>query len=236
MERPPSKKTSRELVEKVVEGGVSMVPIAGGPMAVAFAYAVGRAHNRRMQTWLESLADAVNDMQTRGDGVDLDALAEDERFIDAVVSATRAAQATHDEDKLAALRNGVLNTLGPKAPTEDEQLRFFRFVEQFSPAHLRLLDFLHDPGAFFDRAGITRPNYGMGGRSTLLEDGMPELRGQRDWYDLLFGDLSTAGLTNGTLHVTQTGASLWLSATSLLGDRFLTFICDPRGPVEPTEP
>lgn len=40
MERPPSKKTSRELVEKVVEGGVSMVPIAGGPMAVAFAYAV----------------------------------------------------------------------------------------------------------------------------------------------------------------------------------------------------
>jgi hypothetical protein len=159
--------------------------------------AVGRAHNRRMQTWLESLADAVNDMQTREDG------AEDERFIDAVVSATRAAQATHDEDKLTALRNGVLNTLGPKAPpTEDEQLRFFRFVEQFSPAHLRLLDFLHDPGAFFDRAGITRPNYSMGGRSTLLEDGMPELRGQRDWYDLLFGDLSTAGLTSGALHVT----------------------------------
>jgi hypothetical protein len=227
MEKPPSKKASRELVEKVVEAGVSMIPVAGGPAAVAFAYAVGQAHNRRMQVWLENLADVVADLQTREGGIDFDTLAEDDRFIDAVVSATRAAQATHDEEKLTALRNGVLNTLGPNAPTEDEQLRFFRFVEQFSPAHLRLLRFLHDPGAFFDKAGITRPDYGIGGRGTLLEDAMPELRGQREWYDLLFQDLLTAGLTNGALHGMQTGASLWQPSTSPLGDRFLTFVSEP---------
>lgn len=157
IEKPPSKKTSREFVEKVVEGGVSMIPIAGGPAAVAFAYAVGQAHNRRMQVWLENLADTVADLQTRESGIDFETLAEDDRFIDAVVSATRAAQATHDEEKLTALRNGGLNTLGPNAPTEDEQLRFFRFVEQFSPAHLRLLHFLHDPGAVFDKAESPGP-------------------------------------------------------------------------------
>jgi hypothetical protein len=227
MERPPSKNASRELVEKVVEGGVSMIPIAGGPAAVAFAYAVGQAHNRRMQVWLEDLANAVSELQTSDGGIDFDTLAEDDRFIDAVVSATRAAQATHDEEKLTALRNGVLNTLGPNAPTGDEQLRFFRFVDDFSPAHLRLLHFLHDPGAIFDKSGITRPDYTMGGRGTLLEEGMPEFRGQREWYDLLFQDLSTAGLTNGALHVTQTGASLWQPATSPIGGRFLTFLNEP---------
>ena len=230
MEKPPSKKASRELVEKVVEGGVSMIPIAGGPAAVAFAYAVGQAHNRRMQSWLASLADAVSDLQTSQGGLNINTLAEDDRFIDAVVSATRAAQATHDEDKLAALRNGVLNTLGPNAPTDDEQLRFFRFVEQLSPAHLRLLHYLHDPGAVFDKAGITRPNYISGGRGTLLEDGMPEFHGQREWYDLLFQDLSTAGLTNGSLKGMQSGASLWQPATSPLGDRFLTFVSEPSEP------
>jgi hypothetical protein len=230
MERPPAKKASRELLEKVVEGGVSMIPIAGGPVAVAFAYAIGRAHGRRMQSWLENLADDVAELQTREGGLDFDTLAEDDRFIDAVVSATRAAQATHDEDKLTALRNGVLNTLGPHAPTDDEQLRFFRFVEQFSPVHLRVLNFLHDPGAFFDKVGITRPEYGMGSRGRLLEDAMPELRGQHDWYDLLFSDLSTAGLTNGSLQGMQSGASLWQPATSPLGDRFLTFVSEPSEP------
>jgi hypothetical protein len=68
------------------------------------------------------------------------------------------------------------------------------------------------------------------------DTGSDTLDGQRDWYDLLFGDLSTAGLTSGALHVTQTGASLWLSATSPLGDRFLRFVCDPRAPVEAIEP
>lgn len=227
MEKPPFKKASRELVEKVVEAGVSMIPIAGGPAAVAFAYAVGQAHNRRMQSWLESLADAVAELQTSDVDLNINTLAEDDRFIDAVVSATRAAQATHDEKKLTALRNGVLNTLGPNAPTEDEQLRFFRFVEDFSPAHLRLLQFLHDPAAIFDTAEITRPNYISGGRSTLLEDGMPEFHGQREWYDLLFQDLSTAGLTNGSLHGMQSGASLWQPATSPLGGRFLTFVSEP---------
>ena len=235
MERPPSKKASRELLEKVVEGGVSMIPIAGGPVAVAFAYAVGQAHNRRMQVWLENLADVVADLQTRLGGIDFDTLAEDERFIDAVVSATRAAQATHDEEKLTALRNGVLNTLGPNAPTEDEQLRFFRFVEQFSPAHLRLLRFFHDPGAGFDAAGITRPGYLAGGRATLLEDGMPEFRDKREWSALLFGDLYTAGLTNGALGDMQSGESLWLSATSPLGDRFLAFVSNPPGTVDGLE-
>lgn len=236
MERPPTKKASRELLEKVVEGGVSMIPIAGGPVAVTFAYAIGRAHGRRMQLWLENLADDVAELQTREGGLDFDTLAEDDRFIDAVVSTTRAAQATHDEDKLTALRNGVLNTLGPHAPTDDEQLRFFRFVEQFSPAHLRLLHFFHDPGAGFDAAGITRPGYLAGGRATLLEDGMPEFRDKREWSALLFGDLYTAGLTNGSLQGMQSGASLWEAATSPLGDRFLAFVSDPRVPVETTEP
>jgi tetrahydromethanopterin S-methyltransferase subunit D len=38
---PPSKSTSRELTEKAIEAGLSMIPIAGSPAAIAFAYAVG---------------------------------------------------------------------------------------------------------------------------------------------------------------------------------------------------
>ncbi len=206
-----------------------MIPVAGNPLAVALAVAMGWTYNRRLTQWMEDLAEAVTELQERTIGLSLEELAEDDAFADAVIAATRAAQATHIEEKLEALRNGVLNTLGPDAPTLDEQARFFRLIDQFTPAHLRLLAFLNDPAAIFDAAGLPRPDLMSGGRGHLLEEGMPEFKGRRDWYDLLDRDLAAASLTNhGGLHVIQTGASLWNPATSDLGRRFLAFITDPR--------
>ena len=180
---------------------------------------MGWTYNRRMTAWLDELAKAVTELQERTDGLPFDDLAQDEGFVDAVIAATRAAQATHADDKLEALRNGVLNSLGPDAPSLDEQARFFRLVEQFTAAHLRLLAFLDDPGAFFDAAAIARPNMYAGGRANLLRH-LPDFAAGGDWLDLLAGDLSAAILTgHGGLNVMQTGASLWESATSPLGKR-----------------
>jgi hypothetical protein len=140
MEAPPQKSTARELVEKAVEGGVGMVPIAGSPAAVAFAHWLGRARDRRMDEWLANVAEAINELQDTTDGWPaFEDLAEDDVFLDAVVNATRAAQATHRAEKFDALGNGVLGSIGPFAPSREEQTRFFRLVDQFSVAHLRLL-------------------------------------------------------------------------------------------------
>jgi hypothetical protein len=126
MESPPSKSTGQELVEKAVEAGLGLIPGVGGPLAVAFVYAVGRPFDRRMQTWLTELAEAVNEQATRPDAPTLDDLVNDERFVDAVITATRSAQRTHQRDKLTALRNAVLNSTLPGAPETDEQMVFFR--------------------------------------------------------------------------------------------------------------
>lgn len=233
MNKPPKKSTGRQLVERTVEGAAGMVPVVGSMLAVAFATAMGWTYSRRMDEWMEQLAESVTKLQERTDGLSFDDLAENDAFVDAVVATTKAAQATHSQEKLTALRNAVLNTLSPNAPTVDEQARFIRLVEEFTPAHLRLLAFLNDPGAVFDAARRTRPNYMAGGRATLIEDGMPEFTGRREWYDLLDRDLSGAGLTNhGGLHTMQTGASLWHPGTSPLGRRFLTFISAPAALAE----
>jgi hypothetical protein len=227
MDKPPKKSASREVVESVVQAAAGLVPVAGSTLAVAFATAMGWSYNRRMDRWLDELAVAVSQLQERTDGLSFEDLADKDDFVDAVVAATRAAQATHADEKLTALRNGVLNTLGPDAPTLDEQARFFRLVEQFTPSHLRLLAFLDDPGAVFDAAGIVRPAIAAGGRSSLLEH-LPEFKDRRDWYTLLGRDLADAGLTNFSgLNAMQTGPSLWQSGTSDLGRRFLAFISEP---------
>jgi hypothetical protein len=178
-----------------------------------------------MRGWIENLADRVDELQTRGLIPSLDELAASDVFTDAVVNATRAAQATHQQEKLDALRNGVLNSLGPDAPTVDEQARFFRLVEQMTPSHLRLLAFLHDQGAAFDRAGIARPDPMPPLLWMAIEAGLPEFNANRTWYDLLLFDTSIAGLTIRDDAGTQlTTSEVFVSYTTDLGKRFLAFI------------
>lgn len=156
-------------MEKVVEAGLSMVPIVGGPLALVFATAVGVSLSRRTDQWLADLAAEVERLGLRVEG-----LADEPAFVDAVVTATRAAQATHQAEKLRALRNGVLHSVGPDAPEVDEQARFFRLVEQFSPSHLELLALFADPPGFYASRSI---EVGRGGffsnRSQLIEGGTP---------------------------------------------------------------
>lgn len=222
MTDPPRKSTRREVMEKVVEAGISTVPVIGGPLSVMFATAVGWSLSRRTDHWLTDLAAEVEQL-----GLVIEDLAEQPAFVDAVVTATRAAQATHQQEKLQALRNGVLHSIGPDAPDADEQARFFRLVEQFSPAHLRLLAFMHDPGKPFDDRGERRPEV-MGGQGYILEQALPEFADRRDWYDLLHSDLSAAALINsGGLSTVMSSAGHYQSRTTPLGRRFLAFVSSP---------
>lgn len=105
----------------------------------------------------------------------------------------------------------------------DEQRRFFRLVDEFSPSHLRMLVFLADPARTLEHAGITSEQYIAAGRSAVLER-LPEFSDQREWYDLVAGDLATAGLAQPNLHTVMTGAGVYQDSTTPLGKRFLRFI------------
>jgi hypothetical protein len=104
MQTPPEKSTARELTEQTISAGAGMVPLVGSPVAVAFAVAMGWSYNRRMRAWLEDLAEAVNELQEAAEEpLTFDDLANNHGFTDAVVNASRAAQATHQEEELRAL-------------------------------------------------------------------------------------------------------------------------------------
>lgn len=229
MDKSPKKSATREIVESGVVGAAGMVPIAGSPLAAAFQLAIGWKFGKRQADWLDGLAEAVDDLQRRTDAsVTFEDLADNDAFMDAVVTATRAAHATHLEEKLDALRNGVLNTLGLDAPGLDEQARFFRLIEELTPAHLKMLRFFASPARWFEEHGLEKGTYMMGGQATLLEQGIPEFSARRDWYDLLAGDLSRMQLCNPALHVVMSGDGMWSARNTAMGNRFLAFVTDPR--------
>jgi ribosomal protein L17 len=109
------------------------VPVAGGALAVAFVSAVSWQLNQRRPEWLSELAEAVEDLRERIGDASFEALAENSLFVDAVVTTTRAIDHTHQEEKIAALRNAVLNSVAPNAPDADMQAMFLNLVERFTP-------------------------------------------------------------------------------------------------------
>lgn len=229
MRERPQKSVSRELVETGAEAGINMLPVVGSAMAVAFAYAVNYSFNKRLNLWFDDLAAAVDDLQQRMDEpIAFDDLAEDETFVDAVINATRAAQATHAREKLEALRNGVLNSTLPGAPDDDEQARFFRLVDQFTPAQLRMLSYFDGPREWFASHGIQPQEYMTGSRINGLQQALPEFRND-DWARLVAKDLADNSLLIAGISGMVTGAAVYDRLTTPLAQRFLAFIADPAG-------
>ena len=75
-------------------------------------------------------------------------------LLSAALTATQAALRTHQQEKLDALKNAVVNVALGREPEADRQQQFLALVDRFAAAHLILLQFSKDPAAFFHSKGF----------------------------------------------------------------------------------
>jgi hypothetical protein len=226
--RPPSKSTGRQVVERAAEAGLSTVPLVGGALAVAFVAAVSHSLEKRRDEWLAGLAEAVEQLRQRLGDLDLETLADNDLFVDAVVTATRAIEHTHQEEKISALRNAVLNSVAPGAPDADTQAIMLGLVDRFTPSHLRLVTLWDDPPAWFARHGLTPPQGVMAGSRTLtVEAGLPEMKGREDFYLRIAGELGSEGMLTASLSGIVSATSMMDRLTTDFGRQFVEFISPP---------
>lgn len=234
---PPGKSAGREIVERTVEAALGSVPLAGNALAVAFVTAIGWRLEERREKWFTELAEGVEELSRRVDGLDLDALADDDRFTDAVVSATRTVEHAHQAEKIEALRNAVLNSALPGAPDADTQAIMMNLVDRFTPSHLRLLALWDNPPAWFASHDIPQPSEASSfgavlptSRTVTIESGIPEFQGHKPLYMLIASELIAAGLmVEVNLGVSVTSRALMDRLTTDFGRQFLTFIRPPGG-------
>lgn len=143
--------------------------------------------------------------------------------------ASNLALRNHQEEKLAALRNAIVNSALPNAPDESLQQIFLNLVDTFTVWHLALLKLFQGPEKWAEENNHKFPNLSAGGLSTIVESAFPQLRGQRAFYDIVWRDLYSSGLvTTDGLHVTMSGHGLMQKRTTEMGDKFLKFISKPE--------
>jgi hypothetical protein len=229
MDKPPKSRSAGDAAREIGRAIVSVVPVAGGPLQVAFENVFSSPIENRKQAWLEQLADVVTELQQRVSGLTPEALAANATFVTVAMQASQIALRNHQKEKLEALRNAVLNSGMPTPPEEDEQMTFLRLIDQLTPWHLQLLALLDNSVAWMERHGVRYPQWGMGGVSTVIEHCLPALRGKRDTYDQLVRELQADGLLGqgNYLHTTMTGGGMVASKTTERGKRFIAYISQP---------
>jgi len=222
---PPSKSTGREIVERVAEAALGSVPVVGNALAVAFVTALGWRLEERREKWFTELAEGLEKLRQRLGDLDLETLTRNDLFTDAVVTATRTAEHTHQAEKIEALRNAVLNSVGPDAPDADSQAIILDLIDRFTPSHLRLVTLWDDPPAWFAAHGIPQPTAAFAtSRTVTVEAGLPEMRGRKDFYLLVASELASAGMLNASLTGMVQPPSLMSRLTTDFGRQFVKFI------------
>jgi len=229
MDNLPIKKSAGDVAREVGRAVASLVPVAGGPLQVVFENFFTSPIEKRKAAWLQQLADVVKEVEIRVTELTPQKLAENDAFVTVAMQASQIALRNHQEAKLDALRNAILNAALPNSLHEDEQMIFLRLIDHLTPWHLKVLSVLDDPVQWMARHGIGNPGWGMGGPSTVLEHCIPDLRGQRETYDQIVRDLQSEGLLGQGqfMHVTMTGGGMVGSRTTDRGKRFISFITSP---------
>jgi hypothetical protein len=131
----------------VIKGGLGSIPVLGNVLAEELGL-LAPPLTRRRDAWFEDLARRLRDLETKVAGFRFDNLSQNEQFVSATAQATQAALRTHQQEKLDALRNAVLNVAAGTAPAEDKQWLFLHLVDQLSALHLRLLAFAKAPAKY----------------------------------------------------------------------------------------
>ena len=123
---------------------VSAIPGAG-PAINEFLGGVGSPLERRRLQWEKEVSCVLNRLESQFHITPGQAL-HNEAFVSFAVQASMAAVKTHQQEKLNALRNALLASGGPQAPSEDVMFQFLRYVEELTPSHLKIMTVIDQLG------------------------------------------------------------------------------------------
>ncbi len=221
-------KNNEDYIHAGVKAVLATIPFFGNPIAEFFSQVITPPLEQRRNTWIIEIFNRLKIIEERTEGFKIESLAHNEVFISTLFYATQAAMRTHQLEKLTALRNAVMNSAINLSIEENLQLIFLNLIDRYTPWHLIILKFLDDPKQYGIENKITYPNYSMGGTSAVLEDAMPELKGKRQFYDMIVNDLYSIGLINSDsfLHSTMTENGMFASRTTEMGKQFLEYISE----------
>jgi len=221
------KKKTGDYLHAVARAGLGAIPVAGAAATELLNLLITPPLEKRREKWMTEIGMILKKLE-ENKGIDLESLRDNDIFIDTVLVATQAALRTSEKGKIEYFKNVIINSALSEQPEQSLIQIFLNLIETFTIWHIKILKFFDDPKTWFHSNNRKISNYIYLGLSDILEDAYPELKVKADFYNLIWLDLSRAGLHNtGSLKGIISSSGLLVSRTTDLGKQFLDFISNP---------
>jgi len=135
----------RSCLTMTATAAVSLVPgvaLLSGPITDLIKLILPTTFETRKEEWCEVITSAVENLKE--EMKDIQERIKSEAFRTVFVKASLIAMQNHQQDKLIALRNAVVNNIKGIDIDIDFQLIFLEYIDTLTPSHLNLFKFLCD--------------------------------------------------------------------------------------------
>ncbi|MEI7857181.1 MAG: hypothetical protein WCH85_06735 [Methanomicrobiales archaeon] len=210
-----------------VRSGLSTAPFVGGPLAEFFAMIIAPPLEKRRDAWLIEIFTRLKKLEEEIDGFKIENLTKNENFISTLFYATQIAMRTHQQEKLEALKNAVINSISMPTVDENLQLIFLNLIDRYTPWHLKLLQFADNPRKYGESHGVKYQGWTIGGSlGTVIEVTFLELKQKEEFYEQIVKEMISNGLLKqgSYLNAMMTEDGMFASRTTDMGKLFLQFI------------
>ena len=202
------KDSKKDIGYALAKAGIGSIPLVGAAASELLQLLVTPPIEKRRNEWMNDIGDRLKNLEEL-ESIDLETLRDNDIFIDVVIKTTQEALKTNESEKLEYFKNAIVNTAIDENPDISEIQIFLNLISNFTVWHIRLLKLFDEPSDWFSQREISVPNFMGASLSSILEIGYPELKGKREFYDLIWSDLERAGLHNTSgLHTTMSGSGL----------------------------
>jgi hypothetical protein len=137
----PLDSTREEKLSEATAIALNLIPVVGGTLAAIAMGFISRRQNRRLQEFLDLLAE---DLKTLSERLDIEFVKSNE-FEDLAEDILSKASETRQQEKLEALRAIFLNTIIADNPNYNEGLEMAELITRWQPRHITILRILNEP-------------------------------------------------------------------------------------------
>jgi len=223
------KNMSGDYVHSIVNAAISSAPLVGSAASEIFSMVIASPLEKRKEKWMLKIAESLEELQSKIEGFNVQDLCEDELFISVLNRVSQLALSNHQEEKINALKNAVINTALKISIDENEEMMFISMIDTLTPWHLKIINYFENPKGRFDELGIKPREYMMGSPILPLQEFYPELKNKDDFINLLISDLYNKGIFSvKDLNCTMTSSGMFCSRLTEYGKRFLRYIKYPQ--------
>lgn len=223
------KNTSGDYVHSTVNAAISSIPALGSVASEIFNMVIVAPLEKRKEKWMLKIAESLEELQNKVDGFDVNKLCNNELFVSVLNRASQLALSNHQEEKIFALKNAVMNTALNISIDENEEMMFLNLIDVMTPWHLKIIFYFDNPKERFEEISIKPTEYMMGSPVLPLQEFYPELKSRNDFINLIVNDLYNRGIFSiDDLNCTMSSSGMYVSRLTEFGRRFLNYIKEPQ--------